>query len=187
MVHPPVDHPFDGHLHRFASTIAQQSPTYDFVSAGWPRVSGAAAACDFHTASPGVRRWTPTSLPGAAELARQAGVAGGRTTAACYVANEEAAAAFLLAGPVSGHAGIIADVKRTLPTNGPSNPLPWMTYRRAALGLASAAQRAVAWYGFGGDRKHGEAGRSGSTRIDARKGPDTSMMFVTGIVLFALG
>ncbi|HZU45814.1 MAG TPA: 1-deoxy-D-xylulose-5-phosphate reductoisomerase [Mycobacterium sp.] len=82
------------------STIAQASPP-DMklpiaLALGWPdRVPGAAAACDFSTAS----RWEFEPLDSevfpAVELARHAGLAGGCLTAVYNAANEEAAAAFL--------------------------------------------------------------------------------------------
>jgi 1-deoxy-D-xylulose-5-phosphate reductoisomerase len=87
------------------STIAQASPP-DMklpiaLALGWPdRVPGAAAACDFSTAS----RWDFEPLDSdvfpAVELARRAGRAGGCMTAVYNAANEEAAAAFL-AGQIS--------------------------------------------------------------------------------------
>jgi 1-deoxy-D-xylulose-5-phosphate reductoisomerase len=82
------------------STIAQASPP-DMklpisLALGWPRrVPGAAAYCDFSTAS----TWEFEPLDGdvfpAVELARQAGQTGGCMTAVYNAANEEAAAAFL--------------------------------------------------------------------------------------------
>ena len=82
------------------STIAQASPP-DMrlpiaLALGWPaRVAGAAAACDFSTAS----RWEFEPLDAEAfpalELARHAGQVGGCMTAVYNAANEEAAAAFL--------------------------------------------------------------------------------------------
>lgn len=82
------------------STIAQASPP-DMklpisLALGWPdRVPGAAAACDFSTAS----RWEFEPLDAdvfpAVELARRAGAAGGCMTAVYNAANEEAAEAFL--------------------------------------------------------------------------------------------
>ncbi|BBY07935.1 1-deoxy-D-xylulose-5-phosphate reductoisomerase [Mycobacterium noviomagense] len=98
------------------STIAQASPP-DMklpiaLALGWPdRVPGAAAACDFSTAS----RWEFEPLDSdvfpAVELARRAGRAGGCLTAVYNAANEEAAAAFL-AGRISFPAVVrtIADV-----------------------------------------------------------------------------
>jgi 1-deoxy-D-xylulose-5-phosphate reductoisomerase len=98
------------------STIAQASPP-DMklpiaLALGWPnRVPGAAAACDFATAS----RWEFEPLDSevfpAVELARRAGRAGGCMTAVYNAANEEAAAAFL-AGRISFPAIVrtIADV-----------------------------------------------------------------------------
>ncbi|HWF30391.1 MAG TPA: 1-deoxy-D-xylulose-5-phosphate reductoisomerase [Mycobacterium sp.] len=82
------------------STIAQASPP-DMklpisLALGWPRrVSGAAPACDFATAS----TWEFESLDSdvfpAVELARRAGQTGGCMTAVYNAANEEAAEAFL--------------------------------------------------------------------------------------------
>jgi 1-deoxy-D-xylulose-5-phosphate reductoisomerase len=82
------------------STIAQASPP-DMklpisLALGWPqRVSGAAPACDFTTAS----SWEFEPLDGdvfpAVELARHAGQTGGCMTAVYNAANEEAAEAFL--------------------------------------------------------------------------------------------
>ncbi|MGC2652799.1 MAG: 1-deoxy-D-xylulose-5-phosphate reductoisomerase [Mycobacterium sp.] len=101
------------------STIAQASPP-DMklpiaLALGWPaRVAGAAAACDFSTAS----RWEFEPLDAevfpAVKLARQAGEAGGCMTAVYNAANEEAAEAFL-AGRIgfSAIVGTIADVLGT--------------------------------------------------------------------------
>lgn len=82
------------------STIAQASPP-DMglpiaVALGWPeRVPGAAAACDFTTAS----TWTFEPLDDevfpAVELARRAGMAGGCVPAVYNAANEVAVAAFV--------------------------------------------------------------------------------------------
>ncbi|KAA0116169.1 1-deoxy-D-xylulose-5-phosphate reductoisomerase [Mycolicibacterium sp. P9-22] len=82
------------------STIAQASPP-DMrlpiaLALGWPqRVAGAAAACDWTTAS----TWTFEPLDDAVfpavNLAREAGRRGGSLTAVYNAANEEAAAAFL--------------------------------------------------------------------------------------------
>lgn len=82
------------------STLAQASPP-DMrlpiaLALGWPdRIPGAAAACDFSTAS----TWTfepvdDTVFP-AVELARRAGQAGGSVTAVYNAANEVAVQAFL--------------------------------------------------------------------------------------------
>src|SRR5581483_11423015 len=82
------------------STIAQASPP-DMklpiaLALGWPdRVSGAAAACDFSTASSWEFEPLDTAVFPAVDLARQAGRAGGCMTAVYNAANEEAAAAFL--------------------------------------------------------------------------------------------
>lgn len=82
------------------STIAQASPP-DMklpisLALGWPdRVAGAAAACNFSTAS----RWEfeplDTAVFPAVDLARYAGQTGGCMTAVYNAANEEAAEAFL--------------------------------------------------------------------------------------------
>ncbi|MFY2860256.1 1-deoxy-D-xylulose-5-phosphate reductoisomerase [Mycobacterium sp. THU-M104] len=82
------------------STIAQASPP-DMklpiaLALSWPhRVPGAAASCDFSTAS----TWDFEPLDGdvfpAVDLARHAGEAGGCMTAVYNAANEEAAEAFL--------------------------------------------------------------------------------------------
>jgi len=98
------------------STIAQASPP-DMklpisLALGWPRrVSGAAPACDFTTASTWEFEPLDTDVFPAVELARHAGQAGGCMTAVYNAANEEAAAAFL-AGRIGFPAivGTIADV-----------------------------------------------------------------------------
>ena len=82
------------------STIAQASPP-DMklpisLALGWPRrVSGAAPACDFTTASTWEFEPLDHDVFPAVELARRAGQAGGCMTAVYNAANEEAAAAFL--------------------------------------------------------------------------------------------
>ncbi len=82
------------------STIAQASPP-DMklpisLALGWPaRVPGAAAACDFATASSWEFEPLDTRVFPAVELARQAGETGGCMTAIYNAANEEAAEAFL--------------------------------------------------------------------------------------------
>jgi len=82
------------------STIAQASPP-DMklpisLALGWPRrVPGAAASCDFSTASTWEFEPLDTDVFPAVELARHAGQAGGCMTAVYNAANEEAAAAFL--------------------------------------------------------------------------------------------
>ena len=82
------------------STIAQASPP-DMklpisLALGWPRrVPGAAASCDFSTASTWEFEPLDTAVFPAVELARHAGQAGGCMTAVYNAANEEAAAAFL--------------------------------------------------------------------------------------------
>jgi 1-deoxy-D-xylulose-5-phosphate reductoisomerase len=98
------------------STIAQASPP-DMklpisLALGWPqRVSGAAPACDFTTASSWEFEPLDTDVFPAVELARHAGQTGGCMTAVYNAANEEAAAAFL-AGRIGFPAivGTIADV-----------------------------------------------------------------------------
>jgi 1-deoxy-D-xylulose-5-phosphate reductoisomerase len=82
------------------STIAQASPP-DMklpisVALGWPRrVPGAAACCDFSTASTWEFEPLDSNVFPAVELARHAGQTGGCMTAVYNAANEEAAAAFL--------------------------------------------------------------------------------------------
>ncbi len=82
------------------STIAQASPP-DMklpisLALGWPsRVAGAAAACDFSTASTWEFEPLDAAVFPAVELARRAGETGGCVTAVYNAANEEAAAAFL--------------------------------------------------------------------------------------------
>jgi 1-deoxy-D-xylulose-5-phosphate reductoisomerase len=82
------------------STIAQASPP-DMklpisLALGWPRrVSGAAPACAFNTASTWEFEPLDADVFPAVELARYAGETGGCMTAIYNAANEEAAAAFL--------------------------------------------------------------------------------------------
>lgn len=82
------------------STIAQASPP-DMklpisLALGWPhRVPGAAASCDFSTASSWEFEPLDNDVFPAVELARHAGRAGGCMTAVYNAANEEAAEAFL--------------------------------------------------------------------------------------------
>jgi 1-deoxy-D-xylulose-5-phosphate reductoisomerase len=82
------------------STIAQASPP-DMklpisLALGWPRrVPGAAAFCDFSTASTWEFEPLDSAVFPAVELARHAGQTGGCMTAVYNAANEEAAAAFL--------------------------------------------------------------------------------------------
>ena len=82
------------------STIAQASPP-DMklpiaLALGWPaRVAGAAAACDFSTASTWEFEPLDAEVFPAVDLARHAGQAGGCMTAVYNAANEEAAEAFL--------------------------------------------------------------------------------------------
>lgn len=82
------------------STIAQASPP-DMrlpiaLALGWPdRVPGAAAACDFTTASTWNFEPLDDEVFPAVALAREAGSRGGCLTAVYNAANEEAAAAFL--------------------------------------------------------------------------------------------
>ena len=82
------------------STIAQASPP-DMklpisLALGWPRrVPGAAAFCDFSTASTWEFEPLDADVFPAVELARHAGQTGGCMTAVYNAANEEAAAAFL--------------------------------------------------------------------------------------------
>ena len=98
------------------STIAQASPP-DMklpisLALGWPRrVPGAAAFCDFSTASTWEFEPLDSQVFPAVELARHAGQTGGCMTAVYNAANEEAAEAFL-AGRIGFPAivGTIADV-----------------------------------------------------------------------------
>ncbi|WP_433710731.1 1-deoxy-D-xylulose-5-phosphate reductoisomerase [Nocardia sp. CA-084685] len=82
------------------STLAQASPP-DMklpiaLALGWPdRVPGAAAACDFSTASTWDFEPVDNAVFPAVELARQAGTAGGSVTAVYNAANEVAVQAFL--------------------------------------------------------------------------------------------
>ncbi|ORW40609.1 1-deoxy-D-xylulose 5-phosphate reductoisomerase [Mycobacterium paraense] len=82
------------------STIAQASPP-DMklpisLALGWPhRVPGAAASCDFTTASSWEFEPLDSEVFPAVELARHAGMTGGCMTAVYNAANEEAAEAFL--------------------------------------------------------------------------------------------
>ncbi|MGA5465073.1 1-deoxy-D-xylulose-5-phosphate reductoisomerase [Mycobacterium sp. NPDC050041] len=82
------------------STLAQASPP-DMklpiaLALGWPdRVPGAAAACDFSTATTWEFLPLDDEVFPAVRLARAAGTAGGCLTAVYNAANEEAAAAFL--------------------------------------------------------------------------------------------
>ncbi len=93
------------------STIAQASPP-DMklpisLALGWPhRVAGAAASCDFTTASSWEFEPLDSEVFPAVELARHAGVTGGCMTAVYNAANEEAAEAFL-----AGRIGFPAIVK----------------------------------------------------------------------------
>jgi 1-deoxy-D-xylulose-5-phosphate reductoisomerase len=93
------------------STIAQASPP-DMklpisLALGWPhRVPGAAASCDFTTASSWEFEPLDADVFPAVELARHAGQTGGCMTAVYNAANEEAAAAFL-----NGRIGFPAIVK----------------------------------------------------------------------------
>ncbi|MGB3484345.1 MAG: 1-deoxy-D-xylulose-5-phosphate reductoisomerase [Mycobacterium sp.] len=87
------------------STLAQASPP-DMklpiaLALGWPaRVPGAAAACDWTTASTWEFEPVDNSVFPAVDLARHAGTVGGSMTAVFNAANEEAAEAFL-AGRIS--------------------------------------------------------------------------------------
>ncbi|MCP2299522.1 1-deoxy-D-xylulose 5-phosphate reductoisomerase [Nocardia amikacinitolerans] len=82
------------------STLAQASPP-DMklpiaLALGWPdRVPGAAAPCDFGTATTWTFEPVDNEVFPAVELARQAGIAGGSVTAVYNAANEIAVQAFL--------------------------------------------------------------------------------------------
>ncbi|MGB3474256.1 MAG: 1-deoxy-D-xylulose-5-phosphate reductoisomerase [Mycobacterium sp.] len=99
------------------STIAQASPP-DMrlpiaLALGWPaRVPGAAAACDFSTASTWEFEPLDDAVFPAVQLARHAGEAGGCMTAVYNAANEEAAEAFL-AGRI-GFPAIVATIAEVL-------------------------------------------------------------------------
>ncbi len=101
------------------STIAQASPP-DMklpisLALGWPdRVPGAAAACDFSTASTWEFEPLDSAVFPAVDLARHAGTTGGCMTAVYNAANEEAAEAFLQ-GRISFPAIVrtVAEVLRT--------------------------------------------------------------------------
>jgi 1-deoxy-D-xylulose-5-phosphate reductoisomerase len=99
------------------STIAQASPP-DMklpisLALGWPRrVPGAAAFCDFSTASTWEFEPLDADVFPAVELARHAGQTGGCMTAVYNAANEEAAAAFL-DGRI-GFPGIVGTVAEVL-------------------------------------------------------------------------
>ncbi|CAJ1506233.1 1-deoxy-D-xylulose-5-phosphate reductoisomerase [[Mycobacterium] holstebronense] len=99
------------------STIAQASPP-DMrlpiaLALGWPaRVPGAAAACDFSTASTWEFEPLDDAVFPAVQLARHAGQTGGCMTAVYNAANEEAAEAFL-AGRISFPA-IVATIAEVL-------------------------------------------------------------------------
>jgi 1-deoxy-D-xylulose-5-phosphate reductoisomerase len=82
------------------STIAQASPPdmklHISLALGWPRrVPGAAAHCDFRTASTWEFEPLDSAVFPAVDLARHAGETGGCMTAVYNAANEEAAEAFL--------------------------------------------------------------------------------------------
>ena len=85
------------------STLAQASPP-DMklpiaLALGWPdRITGAAAACDFSTASTWEFEPLDNQVFPAVEVARSAGTAGGCLPAVFNAANEEAAKAFLAGG-----------------------------------------------------------------------------------------
>lgn len=99
------------------STIAQASPP-DMrlpiaLALGWPaRVPGAAAACDFSTASTWEFEPLDDAVFPAVQLARHAGQTGGCMTAVYNAANEEAAEAFL-SGRISFPA-IVATIAEVL-------------------------------------------------------------------------
>ena len=151
------------------STIAQASPP-DMklpiaLALGWPdRVAGAAAACDFTTASTWEFEPLDAAVFPAVDLARQAGRAGGCLTAVYNAANEEAAAAFLDGtDPASRRSCEQSLTSCTPPTSGPQNRLPWKTYSTRSDGPGNAPV---------------ERRRTG--------GRCNPMMFALGIVLFAL-
>ncbi|CAM3210790.1 1-deoxy-D-xylulose-5-phosphate reductoisomerase [Prescottella defluvii] len=103
------------------STLAQASPP-DMklpiaLALGWPdRVPGAAAACDFSTASTWTFEPVDSAVFPAIDLARRAGKAGGCMTAVYNAANEVAAEAFL--GGALRFPGIVRTVERVLTAGG---------------------------------------------------------------------
>jgi 1-deoxy-D-xylulose-5-phosphate reductoisomerase len=131
------------------STIAQASPP-DMklpisLALGWPRrVSGAAPACDFTTASTWEFEPLDANVFPAVELARHAGQVGGCMTAVYNAVNEEAAAAFL-EGRISFPAivGTIADVLH-IADRWAAEPATVDDVLDAQLWARERAQRAIA-------------------------------------------
>ena len=150
------------------STLAQASPP-DMklpiaLALGWPeRVPAAAPACDFSTASTWEFEPLDAEVFPAVELARQAGQRGGCLTAVYNAANEEAAAAFLR-GRIRFPA-IVRTIAEVL-----SAADQWAA-EPATVEDVLDAQR---WARM----------RAGRRRIPG--GRLNQMMFVVGIVLFAL-
>ncbi|NKS78747.1 1-deoxy-D-xylulose-5-phosphate reductoisomerase [Rhodococcus hoagii] len=103
------------------STLAQASPP-DMklpiaLALGWPdRVPGAAAPCDFRTASTWTFEPVDSAVFPAIDLARHAGTAGGCMTAVYNAANEIAAEAFL--DGTLRFAAIVETVERVLAAGG---------------------------------------------------------------------
>ena len=151
------------------STLAQASPP-DMklpiaLALGWPaRVPAAAPACDFSTASTWEFEPLDAEVFPAVDLAREAGQRGGCLTAVYNAANEEAAAAFLARPhPVPGHrANHRRGAARRRPV-GRRTSYRGRRTRRAALGP-----------------------RPGTGGAVSREVVCHQMMFVIGIVLFAL-
>ena len=154
------------------STIAQASPP-DMklpisLALGWPdRVPRVAAACDFTTAASWDFEPLDAAVFPAVDLARQAGQLGGCMTAVYNAANEEAAAAFL-AGRIRFPAIVrtIADV----------------------LGAADQWAAEPATVEDVLDAQRWARARANSAHFPRRRtgGHTRPMMFVIGIVLFAL-
>ena len=150
------------------STIAQASPP-DMklpiaLALGWPdRVPAVAAACDFSTASSWEFEPLDNQVFPAVELARQAGETGGCMTAVYNAANEEAAEAFL-AGRI-GFPAIVRTIADVL-----SAADQWAAEPATVEDVLDAQRWARERAQHGGHT-------GGSTN---------PMMFVIGIVLFAL-
>ncbi|WQB75080.1 1-deoxy-D-xylulose-5-phosphate reductoisomerase [Prescottella equi] len=109
------------------STLAQASPP-DMklpiaLALGWPdRVPGAAAPCDFRTASTWTFEPVDSAVFPAIDLARHAGTAGGCMTAVYNAANEIAAEAFL--DGTLRFPAIVETVERVLAAGGEWAALP---------------------------------------------------------------
>ena len=134
------------------STLAQASPP-DMklpisLALGWPRrVAGAAASCDFSTASSWEFEPLDSDVFPAVELARHAGQAGGCMTAVYNAANEEAAEAFLdrpdrLSRHRQNHRRRAAR-RGPVGAHSPKYPLTWKKYWTRSVGHGNA--RSAPW------------------------------------------